>query len=83
MYFGGGWGIIVMVGTKGMFMWSEALQMVNFARKQSNHYKGLWRRPSPCLQIIPWPSLVQTLLFKSPSLKSTLAVYWASSARVC
>ena len=37
MYFGGGWGIIVMIGTKGMFMWSEALQMVDFACKQSNH----------------------------------------------
>ena len=35
--FGGGGGVIVMVGTKGMFMWSEALQMVDFARKQSNH----------------------------------------------
>ena len=35
--FGGGWGIIFMVGTKGMFMWSEALQMVDFVRKQSNH----------------------------------------------
>ena len=36
-FFGGGWGIIVMVDTKEIFMWSDALQMVDFARKHINH----------------------------------------------